>query len=115
MRARKLLNRRLNHPLMTNVDLILEEELKELGMSRLASASCKRNSRLSRRPDKRRVLACCLRMLFMRVELVNKVGVDAQISDEWMVVGEGEDFLLTLLAEQPTKIFKLVGASFERL
>jgi hypothetical protein len=51
----------------------------------------------------------------MRVELVDKVGVDAQISDEWMVVGEGEDFLLSLLAEQPTKIFKSVGASFERL
>ena len=48
------------------------------------------------------------------MELVNKVGVDAQIADEWMVVGEGEDFLLILLAEQPTKIFKSVGASFER-
>ena len=49
------------------------------------------------------------------MELVNKVGVDRQVSDEWMVVGEGEDFLLILLAEQPTKIFKSVGASFERL
>ena len=47
------------------------------------------------------------------MELVNKVGVDRQVSDEWMVVGEGEDFLLTLLAEQPTEIFKSVGASFE--
>ena len=45
----------------------------------------------------------------------NKVGVDAQIADQWMVVGEGEDFLLSLLTEQPTKIFKSVGASFERL
>ena len=51
----------------------------------------------------------------MRLELVDKVGVDAQIADEWMGVGEGEDFLLSLLAEQPTEIFKSVGASFERL
>jgi hypothetical protein len=51
----------------------------------------------------------------MRVELVNKVGVDRQIADQWMVVSEGEDFLLSLLAEQPTKIFKSVAASFERL
>ena len=49
------------------------------------------------------------------MELVNKIGVDRQITDEWMVVSEGEDFLLTLLAEQPAKIFKSVGASFERL
>ena len=68
-----------------------------------------------RRPDKRRVRACCLRVLFMRLELVDKVGVDAQIADEWMVVGESEDFLLSLLAEQAPKIFKSVGASFERL
>jgi hypothetical protein len=51
----------------------------------------------------------------MRVELVNKVGVDRQIADEWMVVSKGEDFLLTLLAEQSTKIFKSIGASFECL
>ena len=51
----------------------------------------------------------------MRVELVNKVGVDRQIADEWMVVSEGEEFLFSLLAEQPAKIFKSVGASFERL
>jgi hypothetical protein len=51
----------------------------------------------------------------MRLELVDKVGVDAQIADEWMVVGEGEDFLLSWLAEQPPKIFKSVGASFECL
>ena len=49
------------------------------------------------------------------MELVNKVGVDAQIADEWVVVGEGEDFLLSLLAEQPPKIFKSVGAGLERL
>ena len=50
----------------------------------------------------------------MRVELINKIRVDGQIADEWMVVSEGEDFLLSWLAEQPTKIFKSVGASFER-
>ena len=49
------------------------------------------------------------------MELVNKVGVDAQIADEGVVVGEGEDFLLSLLDEQPPKIFKSVGAGFERL
>ena len=49
------------------------------------------------------------------MELVNKVGVDRQIADEWMVVGEGEEFLLSLLPDQPAKIFKSVGAGFERL
>ncbi len=32
-----------------------------------------------------------------------------------MVIGEGEDGLFGLLADQPSKIFKAVGASFERL
>jgi hypothetical protein len=45
----------------------------------------------------------------------NKVGVDRQVADERMVVGGGEDFLLSLLAEQPTKIFKSVAVGFERL
>ena len=51
----------------------------------------------------------------MRVELINKIRVDGQIADEWMVVSEGEDFLLGLLANQPSKIFKSVGAGFKRL
>ena len=51
----------------------------------------------------------------MRLELVDKARVDRQIADEWMVVSEGEEFLFSLLAEQPAKIFKSVGASFERL
>jgi len=49
------------------------------------------------------------------VELINKVGVDRQIADEGMAIGEGEDFLLTLLADQTPNIFKAVGARFERL
>jgi len=32
-----------------------------------------------------------------------------------MVIGEGEDRLFGLLADQTSKIFKAVGASFERL
>jgi hypothetical protein len=48
----------------------------------------------------------------MRVELVNKVGIDRQIADQWMVVSEGKDFLLSLLVEQSAKIFKCVGAGF---
>jgi hypothetical protein len=51
----------------------------------------------------------------MSVALINKVGVDCQIADERMAVGEGKSFLFTLLADQATKIFKAVGASFERL
>ena len=51
----------------------------------------------------------------MRVELVNKIGVDRQITDEWMVVSEGEDFLFSLLADQPSEIFKSVGAGLKRL
>ena len=51
----------------------------------------------------------------MGVELVNKVGVDRQIADKGMVVGEGEDFLFTLLTDQTADIFKAVGAGFERL
>jgi hypothetical protein len=34
----------------------------------------------------------------MGVEPINKVGVDYQIADEWMALGEGQDFLFTLLA-----------------
>ena len=50
----------------------------------------------------------------MSVELINKVGVDRQIADERMALGEGEDFLFTLLADQTPNIFKAVGACFER-
>ena len=49
------------------------------------------------------------------MELVNKIGVDRQITDEWMVVSEGEDFLFSLLADQPSEIFKSVGAGLKRL
>ena len=42
----------------------------------------------------------------MGVELINKVGVDCQIADQWMALGEGQDFLFTLLADQAVKIFK---------
>ena len=35
---------------------------------------------------------CCLRVLFMRVELVDKVGVDAQIADERMVSAKAKTF-----------------------
>ena len=35
----------------------------------------------------------CLRVLFMGVEPINKVGVDCQIGDQWMALGEGQDFL----------------------
>jgi hypothetical protein len=51
----------------------------------------------------------------MGVELIYKVGVDCQIADERMAVGEGEDFLFTLLADQAAKIFEAVAAGFERL
>jgi len=51
----------------------------------------------------------------MGVEPINKVGVDCQIADERMVLGEGQDFLFTLLADQAAKIFKAVGAGLERL
>src|SRR3981081_3164441 len=54
-------------------------------------------------------------MLFMSVELINKVRVDRQIADERMAVGEGKGFLFTLLADQAAKIFKAVGAGFKRL
>jgi hypothetical protein len=57
----------------------------------------------------------CLRVLFMGVEPINKVGVDCQIGDQWMALGEGQDFLFTLLADQAVKIFKAVGAGFRRL
>ena len=50
----------------------------------------------------------------MSVELVNEVGVDGQIADEWMVFGEAEDFLLRWAAQQPPKIFKAMGADLER-
>jgi len=50
----------------------------------------------------------------MSVELINKVGVDCQIADEGMIVGEAEELLLGLLAQQTSKIFKTVGAGFER-
>jgi len=51
----------------------------------------------------------------MSLELVNKVGVDRQIADKGMAIGEGEDFLFTLLADQTPNIFKAVGARLERL
>ena len=51
----------------------------------------------------------------MGVEPINKVGVDCQIADEWIALGEGQDFLFTLLADQAAKIFKGVGAAFKRL
>ena len=51
----------------------------------------------------------------MSVELINKVEVDCQIADERMALGEGEEFLFTLLADQTPNIFKAVGARFERL
>jgi hypothetical protein len=54
-------------------------------------------------------------MLFMSVELVNKVGVDRQIADERMAIGEGKDFLFTLLANQTPNIFKAIRACCERL
>ena len=49
------------------------------------------------------------------MELINKVRVDRQIADERMAVGEGKGFLFTLLADQVAKIFKAIGAGFERL
>jgi hypothetical protein len=49
------------------------------------------------------------------VESINKVGVDCQIADKWMAVGECKDFLFALLADQAAKIFEAVGAGFERL
>jgi hypothetical protein len=51
----------------------------------------------------------------MSVELVNEVGVDRQIADEGMGIGEAEDLLFGLFAEESSKIFKAVGAAFERL
>jgi len=48
----------------------------------------------------------------MGVEPINKVGGDCQIADHWMALGEGQDFLFTLLADQAVKIFKAVGAGF---
>src|SRR5271166_2366702 len=51
----------------------------------------------------------------MSVELINKVGVDRQIADEGVAIGEGEDFLFTLLADQTPNIFKAIRACFERL
>jgi hypothetical protein len=51
----------------------------------------------------------------MGVEPINKVGADCQIAAEWMALGEGQDFLFNLLADQAVKIFKAVGASFKRL
>ena len=38
---------------------------------------------------------CCS----LRVQLVDKVGVDRQIADERVAVGEGKGFLFTLLAK----------------
>ena len=49
------------------------------------------------------------------MEPINKVGVDSQIADERMAVGEGKDFLFALLADQAAKIFEAVGAGFKRL
>jgi hypothetical protein len=49
------------------------------------------------------------------MQLVNKVGVDRQIANERVVLGEGKGFLFTLFAEQTAKIFKAIGSGFERL
>ena len=49
------------------------------------------------------------------MELIDKVRVGRQIADERMAVGEGKGFLFTLLADQAAKIFKAIGAGFERL
>src|SRR5271165_6685170 len=56
-----------------------------------------------------------LGVLFMSVELINKVGVDRQIADEGMAIGEGEDFLFTLLADQTPNIFKAIRACLSAL
>jgi hypothetical protein len=53
--------------------------------------------------------------MFIGVELVNKVGVDCQIADKGMALGESKDFLFRLLAEQTPDIFKAVGTRSERL
>ena len=49
------------------------------------------------------------------MELVNEVGVDGQIADERMGIGEAENLLFALFADQSSEIFKAVGAAFERL
>jgi RNA-directed DNA polymerase len=51
----------------------------------------------------------------MRVELVNKVGVDRQITDQWMVIGEGEDFLLSLLRIDEEGTIEIGDRAVQRL
>ena len=51
----------------------------------------------------------------MSVELVNEVGVDGQITNERMLVGEAEELLLGGITEQPPKIFKTMSTALERL
>jgi hypothetical protein len=53
-------------------------------------------------------------MWFMSVELVNEVGVDGQITNERMLLGEAESLLLGWIAQQPSKIFKPMSAALER-
>jgi hypothetical protein len=49
----------------------------------------------------------------MSVELVNEVGVDAQITNQRMVLGEAECLLLGGITEEPPKIFKAVSAALK--
>ena len=49
------------------------------------------------------------------MELVNEVGVDSQIPDKRMGLGEAEDLLFGLFANETSKIFKAMGAGSERL
>src|ERR1700738_5582728 len=51
----------------------------------------------------------------MSVELVNEVGVDREVAEERMVFGEAEDLLFRWAADQAAKIFKAIGAAFDRL
>jgi len=42
----------------------------------------------------------------LSMQLVNKVGVDRQIANERVVLGEGKGFLFTLFAEQTRRSLK---------
>jgi hypothetical protein len=51
----------------------------------------------------------------MSVELVNEVGVDSQIPDQRMSLGEAEGLLFGLFPYETLKIFKAMGPGSERL
>src|ERR1700757_2463672 len=83
--------------------------------SRLASASCKRTSRLLSSPERRNFLRCCLRVLVIALVLilvlVDEVGVGFQIADQRMALGEAEGRLFVLLAYESANIFESVSTT----